>query len=429
MTAADYSSEADLTVAVIGLGYVGLPFAVNAQSRGIATIGFDINRGKIEDLAAGRSPIGDVSDEVLRIALEAGMKLTAEPADLKDANAFIICVPSPLGATREPDLSYIRAASDLVASVVSAGALVSLESTTYPGTTEEIIAESLHQAGLEIDRDVFVAYSPERVNPGSNTALHSIPKVVGGLTPKSTEVAVSVYRRLVDNVHPVSDAKVAELSKLLENTYRSINIALANEMAQLAHELGISIWETIEAAATKPFGFTAFYPGPGVGGHCIPLDPQYLAWKAKEVGGTIRFVELADQINTNMPRYVVDRVMSLLNDQQKAVRGSRVLAIGLSYKPNVSDDRESPSVEVVERLVELGADVDVVDPMLTDQAIRLRGVTPVSDVSLTMYDLALVLTDHDDVDYDTIARQSVAVFDTRAAYRRRGLSVDNVTEI
>ena len=280
MTGADSFNQGGWTVAVIGLGYVGLPFAVNAQSRGIATIGFDISIEKLEALAAGRSPVGDVSDEELRAALDSGMTVTNEATDLKDANAFIICVPSPLGASREPDLSYIRAASELVASVAGAGALVSLESTTYPGTTEEIVAEALRQAGFEVDRDIFVAYSPERVNPGSDTALHSIPKVVGGVSPASTSVAVAMYEQLVDEVHVVSDARVAELSKLLENTYRSINIALANEMAQLAHELGVSIWETIDAAATKPFGFTPFYPGPGVGGHCIPLDPQYLAWKA-----------------------------------------------------------------------------------------------------------------------------------------------------
>ena len=309
------------------------------------------------------------------------------------------------------------------------GPSVSLESTTYPGTTDEIVVEALRQAGFEVDRDVFVAYSPERVNPGSDTALHSIPKVVGGVSPVSTSVAVAVYEQLVDEVHAVSDARVAELSKLLENTYRSINIALANEMAQLAHELGVSIWETIDAAATKPFGFTPFYPGPGVGGHCIPLDPQYLAWKAKEIGGAIRFVDLADQINTNMPRYVVDRVIGLLNEQGKAVRGSRMLGVGISYKPNVSDDRESPSVEVVERLMELGAKIDVVDPTLPDDAIRRRGLTPALEIASTTYDLALVLTDHDRVDYVTIAERSTAVFDTRAAYRRRGLDVGNVTEI
>jgi UDP-N-acetyl-D-glucosamine dehydrogenase len=243
-------------------------------------------------------------------------------------------------------------------------------------------------------------------------------------------VAVAAYSKLVDQVHPVSDAKVAELAKLLENTYRSINIALANEMAQLAHELGVSIWETIDAAATKPFGFTPFYPGPGVGGHCIPLDPQYLAWKAREVGGAIRFIDLAEQINTNMPKYVVDRAAELLNDRGRALRGSTVLAVGLTYKPNVADDRESPSVEVVERMAGRGANVLVYEPMLTQSSVEAHGVTAVSGLrSLGAIDLAVILTDHDGVDYEGVAAAAPVVFDTRGAYRKRGVRASNVVEI
>ena len=403
MNTVERFAQREWTLAVVGLGYVGLPFAINALRRGIATIGFDINLAKVAELAAGRSSVGDVADEELAWALESGLRVTSDQTDLKGADAFIICVPSPLGRSREPDLSFIRAASEMVASVAGPGALVSLESTTYPGTTAEIVGGALVDIGLEIDKDVFVAYSPERVNPGTGVSIHRIPKVVGGVSPRSTEVAVAAYERLVDEVHVVSSAAVAELSKLLENTYRSINIALANEMAQLAHELDVSIWETIEAAATKPFGFEAFYPGPGVGGHCIPLDPQYLAWKAKEVGGAIRFIDLADQINTNMPKYVVQRVVGMLNDRERSVRGSRLLIVGLSYKPNVSDDRESPAVEVVERLVDLGADIDVVDPMLTRTAITNRGLNPVVEPYENFYDLAIVLTDHDAVDYKAVA--------------------------
>ena len=361
--------------------------------------------------------------------MNAGLSVTAERNELKGADAYFICVPSPLGPSGEPDLAFIRAATDLVVGVVEPGALVSLESTTYPGTTDDVIVGALDAEGFRIDEDVFVAYSPERVDPGSRVKLRSIPKVVGGVSPRSARVAEAAYGRLVDRVHSVSSAKVAELSKLLENTYRSVNIALANEMAQLANDLGVSIWETIDAAATKPFGFTPFYPGPGVGGHCIPLDPQYLAWKAREVGSAIRFVDLAQQINTSMPRYVVDRAVAMLSRQAQPVRGSRLLAVGLSYKPNVSDDRESPSVEVVELLIELGARVDIVDPTLTPEAIGSRGLRAAVGPHDREYELALILTDHDDVDYMAVADSAVAVFDTGAAYRRRRIHAANVTEI
>ena len=422
--------EGGWSCAVLGLGYVGLPFAVNAASRGVRVIGFDVNGEKVADIASGRSPVDDVGDDELATALGAGLSVTSNPAELKGLDAFFICVPSPLGRSREPDLTYIRAAAQEVSQVAAPGALVSLESTTYPGTTEDIIVTALESAGLKLDEDVYVAFSPERVDPGSSFSLHQIPKVVGGVSPRSTEVAAAAYRKLVDEVHPVSDAKVAELAKLLENTYRSINIALANEMAQLAHELDVSIWETIDAAATKPFGFTPFYPGPGVGGHCIPLDPQYLAWKAREVGGAIRFIDLAEQINTNMPKYVVDRTAELLNDRGRALRGSTVLAVGLTYKPNVADDRESPSVEVVERMAGRGANVLVLEPMLTQASIEAHGVTAVSGLgSLGAIDLAIILTDHEAVDYEGVADAAPVVFDTRGAYRKRGLAIPNVVEI
>jgi len=418
------------TAGVIGLGYVGLPFAVNAVERGVKVVGYDVNPAKVAALSGGSSSVDDVTDAVLARALAGGFRATADAADIKGLDAYFICVPSPLGRSREPDLSYIRAAIDVIADVIEPGALVSLESTTYPGTTEDIIVAALVSAGFTLDEDVFVAYSPERVSPGSTMELKDIPKVVGGVSPVSAAVARAAYQRLVETVHLVSDARVAELAKLLENTYRSVNIALANEMAQLADELGVSIWETIDAAATKPFGFHAFYPGPGVGGHCIPLDPQYLAWKAREVGGSIRFIDLAEQVNTNMPRYVVDRVARLLNDRGRALKGSTVLAIGLTYKPNVADDRESPSVEVVERLADRGANVHVVEPLLTQASVEAHGVTAVNDgAGLGAVDLAVVLTDHDGIDYAAIASAVPVVFDTRAAFRRRGISADNVVEI
>ena len=428
--AVDHFEQGGWSCAILGLGYVGLPFAVNAVARGVRVVGFDVNSDKVAAIAGGRSPVDDVDDSELGTALAAGLSVTSNPAELKSLDAYFICVPSPLGRSREPDLTYIRAAAHEVAQVAAPGALVSLESTTYPGTTEDIILAALESVGFTLDNDVFVAFSPERVDPGSSFALHQIPKVVGGVSRRSTDVAAAAYRTLVDEVHPVSDAKVAELAKLLENTYRSVNIALANEMAQLAHELGVSIWETIDAAATKPFGFTPFYPGPGVGGHCIPLDPQYLAWKAREVGGAIRFIDLAEQINTNMPRYVVDRTAEMLNDRGRAVRGSTVLAVGLTYKPNVADDRESPSVEVVARLAGRGANVLVLEPMLTQASVEAHGVTAVSGLgSLGAIDLAVILTDHDGIDYEGVAAAAPAVFDTRGAYRRRRVVAANVIEI
>ena len=423
-------NDGSWSCAVLGLGYVGLPFAVNAANRNLRVVGFDVNPGKVADIAAGSSPVDDITDDELTAALGSGLSVSSNASDIKGLDAYFICVPSPLGRSREPDLTYIRAAANEVAQVASPGALVSLESTTYPGTTEDIIVAAMESAGLTLDEDVYVAFSPERVDPGSSYSLHQIPKVVGGVSERSTEVAVAAYSTLVDDVHPVSDAKVAELAKLLENTYRSINIALANEMAQLAHELDVSIWETIDAAATKPFGFTPFYPGPGVGGHCIPLDPQYLAWKAREVGGAIRFIDLAEQINTNMPKYVVDRTAELLNDRGRALRGSTVLAVGLTYKPNVADDRESPSVEVVERMAARGANVLVLEPMLTQASVEAHGVTAVSGLrSLGAIDLAVILTDHDDVDYEGVASIAPVVFDTRGAYRKRRLTSSNIVEI
>lgn len=427
MTRAELFERDDWRLAVIGLGYVGLPFAVNAVARGITTIGFDIDHAKVEQMRSGHSPVDDVPDSELQAAIADGLKLTAAPSAIKGVDAYVICVPSPLGARREPDLTYIRSATAIVVDAVEPGGLVVLESTTYPGTTDDVIATALRDAGYVIDEDVSVAFSPERVDPGRATPIHQIPKVIGGVSPKSTRVAVTAYEHLVDDVHPVSSARVAEFSKLLENTYRSINIAMANEMAQLAHEMGVSIWETIDAAATKPFGFTPFYPGPGVGGHCIPLDPQYLAWKAKEVGGAIRFVDLAEQINSRMPRYVVERATQLLNDQAKPVRGSRIMAIGLSYKRDVSDDRESPAVEVAERLKELGAEIEIIDPTLTEEAIIARGFKPATDALFC--DLALILTDHSDVDYESICATSFDVLDTRGVYRRHGIEARNVTEI
>jgi UDP-N-acetyl-D-glucosamine dehydrogenase len=308
--------------------------------------------------------------------------------------------------------------------------LVSLESTTYPGTTEDIIVPALTAEGLELDRDVWVAFSPERVSPGDALKTPDIPKLVGGVTEESTEVASAAYRRLVASVHPVSTAAVAEMAKLFENTYRAVNIGLANEMGQLAHALGIDIWEVIDAADTKPFGFQAFYPGPGVGGHCIPLDPQFLAWRAREAKFATRFIDLAEQVNTGQPAYTAGRIVAVLNEQRKPVFGTPILAVGIAYKPNLADDRESASIDVLRELEQMGAQVSVLDPVVGSERIEGHGfavVEPGGD--LERFAMAIVLTDHDGIDYAGIAAEVPVVFDAKGTYRRRGLDAGNVVAL
>ncbi|MEA3510702.1 MAG: nucleotide sugar dehydrogenase, partial [Actinomycetota bacterium] len=331
--ARSFYAEETWTAGIIGLGYVGLPLAVTSINGGLPVIGFDVDDAYITRLQSGDSPIEDITDEQLGSALEAGMELTADVERLRDADAIFICVPSPLGRNREPDLSYIRSAAEMVRQIAHPRMLVSLESTTYPGTTEDIIVPAVTDGGLIIDEDVWVAFSPERVSPGDDLKTVDIPKVVGGVTSESTAVAAAAYERLVSSVHPVASAAVAEMAKLLENTYRAVNIGLANEMGQLANALGIDIWEVIDAAATKPFGFQPFYPGPGVGGHCIPLDPQFLAWRAREANFAIRFIDLAEQINIGQPVYTANRIASVINEQRLPVYGTEILAVGIAYKP------------------------------------------------------------------------------------------------
>ena len=413
------------TIGIIGLGYVGLPLAVAAINAGINAIGFDVNDAYVEMLKGGESPIEDVTDEQLRAALETGrLVVTSEQDLLADADVLVLCVPSPLGAHREPDMSYIEAAAATVTAVVTPGTLVSLESTTYPGTTSDVIVPAVEAAGLTLDEDVWVAFSPERVSPGDTMKTADIPKVVGGVTPDSTRLATMAYEQLVTNVHPVSTAAVAEMTKLLENTYRAINIAMANEMAQMAHELDVDIWEVIDAAATKPFGFQPFYPGPGVGGHCIPLDPQFLAWRAREIRFAPRFIDLAEQVNLQMPTYTANRVGEALNDRGIAVKGARVLGVGIAYKPNIADDRESASRDVLRILEGRGAAIVVHDPVVGDDRIRSNGMEPSN--GMDEYDIAVVLTDHDEIDLTAIAERSRVVFDSRGAYRKRGIDAVNV---
>ena len=418
------------TAAVIGLGYVGLPLLVAAARRGLGAIGFDVSSGLVGDLEAGLSHVDDVSDEDLKTALEDGAEFTSDPMRLAEADAIFICVPSPLGRNRQPDLSYIEAAAETVSNVVRAGQLVVLESTTYPGSTEDYLLPAIEDAGLDIDDDVFLAFSPERVSPGDELKTSEIPKVVGGVTELSGEVAEAAYRRLVPSVHLVSSARAAEMSKLLENTYRAVNIALVNEMAQLAHELEIDIWEVVDAAATKPFGYQAFYPGPGVGGHCIPLDPQYLAWRAREADFATRFIDVAEQVNAKMPAYNVGRISDLLNERGLPVFGTKILAIGIAYKPDIADDRESASLDVVSQLTARGALVSVMDPVVGGIRIAEHGYAVVPpDADLSAFALAAVLTDHTDLDYARIAREVPVIYDARGAFRRRGLDAENVVNL
>lgn len=427
---ATFFAEATWSGGVVGLGYVGLPLAVTIARRGLPVVGFDVSSERIEAIRRGVSHVEDVTDEELAAALDNGLTVTSDRGDLAGCDALFLCVPSPLGRHREPDLSFIQAAADTVAEVVRPGMLVSLESTTYPGTTEDIMVPAATATGLTLDEEVFVAFSPERVNPGAEMKTGEIPKVVGGISPISTAVAVAAYERIVDSVYPVTSARTAEMAKLLENTYRAVNIALVNEMAQLANELDIDIWETIDAAASKPFGYQPFYPGPGVGGHCIPLDPQFLAWRAKEAKFATRFIDIAEQVNTQMPRYTASRVAALLNSLGKPVYGTQILGVGIAYKPDIADDRESASIEVLRELERFGAEISVLDPLVGAERIKEHGfasVEPGDDLS--GFALAVILTDHSLLDLGAIADAVPAVLDMRGAYRRNGVARDNITPL
>ena len=418
------------TAGIIGLGYVGLPLAMTASRAGLDVVGFDVAADRVAALGEGRSHVDDVSDAELAVALAAGARFTADEADLAAADAIFIAVPSPLGRNRQPDMSYIEAAAATVSRIARPGQLVSLESTTYPGTTDEHLVPAVVAAGLTVDQDVFVAFSPERIDPGNALQTHQIPKIVGGVSETSGAVAAAAYGRMVERIHRVGSARAAELTKLLENTYRSVNIALINELAQLAHAFDVDIWEVVDAAATKPFGFQPFYPGPGVGGHCIPLDPQFLAWRARELRAPTRFIDLAEDINLHMPDYVVARVVEQLNGDGRSVKGARVLGVGVAYKRNIADDRESPSRDVLARLAGRGAEVGVHDPLVAPDRLARDGYRVVDDLGgVEGWDLAIVLTDHDGVDYPALAASVPLVFDTRGVYRRLGLRPDNVVTL
>ncbi|HLK56017.1 MAG TPA: nucleotide sugar dehydrogenase [Chthonomonadaceae bacterium] len=411
-------------IAILGLGYVGLPMAIEFVHAGFSVIGIDIDPERCETLAKGQSYIADVSDEALKeVFATKRFRATADMSVLANADAILICVPTPLRKSKDPDLTAILAAGESVARYLRRGQLVVLESTTYPGTTEEVLLPLLEQKGLKASEDFFLAFSPERVDPGNaKFGVREITKLVGGCSPQGTEVAAELYRQVVNTVVPVSSTRVAEAAKLLENTFRSVNIAMANEMAIVCRHLGVDVWEVIDAAATKPFGFMPHYPGPGIGGHCIPLDPHYLSWKARLSGYEPRFIGLASEINGSMPHYVIDLIAEGLNDQYKSVKGSQILVLGVAYKPNVSDFRESPALEVLHLLQQRGARLKYCDPYVPslnvgDMLFSSHELTP---ELLREVDCVVVVTHHKVFDYEMVARESRLTIDTRNATRAYG---------
>jgi UDP-N-acetyl-D-glucosamine dehydrogenase len=407
-------------IGVIGQGYVGLPLALVFAEARFAVVGFDVDPAKIAALGRGESYIKHIGPERVRSAVASGRFTATSDFDrLGDCDAIVICVPTPLGRHREPDNSYIHSTAREIAKRLRRGQLIVLESTTYPGTTDEEVQSLLSSTGLTTPGDYLLAFSPEREDPGNAAfSTKSIPKIVGGVNPASTEVAAALYGAALDRVVPVSSARVAESAKLLENIFRSVNIALVNELKMILDQMGIDVWEVIEAAKTKPFGFMPFYPGPGLGGHCIPLDPFYLSWKAAEHGQWARFIELAGEINTRMPRYVVNKVMHALNEQGKALKGSRVLVLGLAYKANVDDDRESPSYELLELLKEFGARVDYCDPFFPvahrtrRHDLGLKSI-PCTAESFGEFDAIVVSTPHEPFKRGELFSRAKLVVDTR----------------
>ncbi|MEK6320709.1 MAG: nucleotide sugar dehydrogenase [Acidobacteriota bacterium] len=419
-------NERRAVVGVIGLGYVGLPLAVEFARGGLKVIGFDVDPSRVDAINKGRSYIPDVPTEMVAALVERGkFSAATDFSHLAETDAVIICVPTPLRKTKEPDISYILAAAEQVKLYLHSPQLVVLESTTYPGTTDEVVLPMLQDTGLSLDKDFYLAFSPERVDPGNRQfQTHNIPKVVGGASALSTDIAAALYQTIVSEVHKVSSARVAETAKLLENTYRSVNIGLVNEMAQLCYHLGIDSWEVIEAAATKPFGFMAFYPGPGIGGHCIPLDPHYLSWKARLHGFEARFIGLAEEVNSHMPRHVVQLVQDGLNAHRKAVRGSRILILGVAYKRDINDVRESPALGIVDQLLHKGGEVSYHDPFISEITVDGRGSlssVALTDETLSACDCAVIVTDHSNVDYSRVLRLAPLVIDTRNVTRKLGM--------
>jgi UDP-N-acetyl-D-glucosamine dehydrogenase len=404
---------------IVGLGYVGLPLAVELAKAGYRVLGFDISERVVDGLNAGHSHVKDVSDAQLREALDAGrFEATTDMSRMGEPDAVSICVPTPLSKFKDPDVSYIVAATDSVKRTLRRGQAIILESTTYPGTTREILQPALESTGLAVGTDFFLAFSPERVDPGNPTyQTHNTPKVVGGITENCTRVAVALYEPAIERLVPVSTTEAAELVKLLENTFRSVNIGLVNEMAIVCDKLGVNVWEVIEAAATKPFGFMKFLPGPGLGGHCIPIDPHYLAWKMRGLNYKTRFIDLAGELNTEMPLFWVRKVAEALNHQGKAVRGAAVLVLGVAYKRDIEDIRESPALDIIRLLEGQGARVSYSDPHVpcfSENGHEYRSIS-LDERAVAAADCVMVVTDHTDVDYRMIGRNARLVVDTRNA--------------
>ncbi len=420
----------DALIGVIGLGYVGLPLAHAAHTGGFRILGFDIDPSKIEALAAGRNYLRHLGDDMVKELVAGGrFGATTDFDRLSEPDAIVVCVPTPLGHHQEPDLTYVTNSGRDIGRRLRRGQLIVLESTSYPGTTRDDLLKAILAArpagaeNLKCGEDFFVAFSPEREDPGRKShTTRTIPKLVGGLDPKSTELAVALYKRAVEHVVPVPSAEVAEAAKILENVFRAVNIALVNEMKTILTPMGIDVWDVIEAAATKPFGFMPFYPGPGLGGHCIPIDPFYLTWKARELGQPTRFIELAGEINTRMPHYVVDRCALALNDDGKAVKGSKVLVVGLAYKPDIDDTRETPAAEIIDLLADLGANVSYHDPLVPRfphmrRHKRDMQSVPTTPESLAAFDCVMIVTNHTNIDYRAIATHAKLVVDTRNALK------------
>ena len=413
----------DIKVGVVGLGYVGLPLAVEKAKAGFKTIGFDIQKKKVDMVNEGVNYIGDVVDDDLKKIVGEGMlQATSDFSFVKNVDFIAICVPTPLDKHQQPDISYVRSSTEEIAKYMTKGTMVVLESTTYPGTTEELLKPILESSGLKCGEDFYLGFSPERVDPGNKQfKTKNTPKVVGAIGDDAREVIAAMYRAVLEgDVHEVSSPAVAEMEKILENTYRNINIGLANEMVMLCNKMGIDYWEVVDAAKTKPYGFQAFYPGPGLGGHCIPLDPYYLSWKAREYEFHTSMIENSMMVNDKMPEYCVERAMAILNRQKKALNGSKVLVLGVAYKNDIDDYRESPAIRVIEKLKAAGAKTKFYDPWIAeykDNGQVFKGIDGIDAKIISDYDLIVITAAHTNVDYDMIQKNAQAIFDTRNAMK------------
>ena len=410
----------EIVVGVVGLGYVGLPLAVEKAKAGFKTIGFDVQKSKVDSVNAGHNYIGDVVDSDLeKLVQEGKLSATTDFSFVKDVDFIAICVPTPLDKHQEPDISYVKSSAEAIAEYLTANTMVVLESTTYPGTTEELIKPILENgSGLKCGEDFYLGFSPERVDPGNLIyKTKNTPKVVGGIGKDATEVIAAMYRAVLEgDVYEVSSPAIAEMEKILENTYRNINIGLINELGRLCHEMGISVWEVIDAAKSKPYGFQAFYPGPGLGGHCIPLDPYYLTWKAREYGFHTTLIENSMVINDGQPAYCVERAMHILNRHKKAINGAKILILGVAYKQDIDDYRESPAIRVIDELHKVGAEVDYYDPWIAEyreNGETVKGIPEITPEIVAEYDLVMITTAHSNVDYEMVQQNAKAIFDTK----------------